>query len=502
MAVDDWAELEHALMEMASSGSAEVREDGEWLAELAELQCELRREAQQPLVHLWSDKRNLTRRVLRVKEQTAERIILEVQRFGRAKPGRLEFLRADTPRAAARITREQFRSRFRRILTEQFPDATIEGLTSAPDLEHSFSGLYVRGRMSEGARTWAVMGVSSAENTAAVEGMLAFGILWLSWTRDHAERRAVEGLRFFVPEGKSRALRERTLGLSPAAKTEVYEFRDVDGQMQRMDAADAGNLESWLVSRGEVESTLARAQDGVTRIRAAAGGDAGIAEAIAPRVAPEPNEVALCFRGLQFARWTGGELFFGLGEADERLTAATENKFGRLVRELDLHRSALAEETSHSLYRAAPERWLETLVLEDPTRLEAALDPQHLYSQVPALRAGDRGVLDLLGVTRRGRLVVMELKTSEDIQLPLQAVDYWLRVRRHQRERDFERYGYFSGVVLDERPPLLWMVAPGLRFHSATETILKYLAPEIQVTRIGLNENWRRGIKVVFRQQR
>ncbi|MFZ0431534.1 MAG: hypothetical protein WAL86_02460, partial [Candidatus Acidiferrales bacterium] len=229
--MDDWAELEHALMEMASSGSAEVREDGEWLAELAELQCELRREAQQPLVHLWSDKRNLTRRVLRVKEQTAERIILEVQRFGRAKPGRLEFLRADTPRAAARITREQFRSRFRRILTEQFPDATIEGLTSAPDLEHSFSGLYVRGRMSEGARTWAVMGVSSAENTAAVEGMLAFGILWLSWTRDHAERRAVEGLRFFVPEGKSRALRERTLGLSPAAKTEVYEFRDVDGQM-------------------------------------------------------------------------------------------------------------------------------------------------------------------------------------------------------------------------------------------------------------------------------
>jgi len=29
---------------------------------------------------------------------------------------------------------------------------------------------------------------------------------------------------------------------------------------------------------------------------------------------------------------------------------------------------------------------------------------------------------------------------------------------------------------------------------------LKYLSPEIQISRIGVNENWRRGIKIVFRQ--
>jgi hypothetical protein len=498
--VDEWAELEHALADMAAAGSAEVREDGEWLAELAELRCELSRQGKQPLMHLWSDERNLTRRVVRVRDLSAERIVLDVQRFGRAKPGRLEFLRTEGPRAAARVTREQFRSRFRRILSERFPDSTIEGMTSSPDLEHSFSGLYVRGRMSEGPRTWAVMGVSAAENSAAVEGMLAFGILWLHWTRDHADRRAIEGLRLFVPEGRSRALRERMLGLSASAKTDIYEFRDVDGQVEQMDPADAGNLESWLMSRREVESTLVRAREGVARLRALAGNDEAIADAIAARVSVEPNEVELSFRGLDFARWVGGELFFGLGDADERLTETTQKKFGRLLHDLGLHRSALAEQTSHSLYRAAPERWLETLVLEDSTRLEASLDPQHLYSQVPALRAGDRGVLDLLGVTRRGRLVVMELKTSEDIQLPLQAVDYWLRVRRHQRERDFERQGYFPGIVLDEKPPLLWLVAPSLRFHSSTETILKYLDPGIQVTRIGVNENWRRGIKVVLRQ--
>jgi len=106
----------------------------------------------------------------------------------------------------------------------------------------------------------------------------------------------------------------------------------------------------------------------------------------------------------------------------------------------------------------------------------------------------------LLGVTWRGRLVVIELKASEDIQLPIQVVDYWLRVRRHQREGDFEQFGYFAGAKLDPQPPLVWLVAPGLRFHPATDTLLKYLSPEIQVTRIGLNENWRRGLKIVFRQ--
>jgi hypothetical protein len=37
-------------------------------------------------------------------------------------------------------------------------------------------------------------------------------------------------------------------------------------------------------------------------------------------------------------------------------------------------------------------------------------------------------------------------------------------------------------------------------FEDRAETILNYLSPEIQVTRIGLGEQWRRGLKVVFRQ--
>lgn len=494
---DDWADLDRALGEMAASGSVEVREDGEWLAELAGLHCELRRQGKNSLVHLWSHERNLTRRVLRVKEQSENLVILEVQRFGRAKPGRLEFLRTDSHRSPGRITREQFRARLHRLLGQWFPDAVVESLTTAPDLEHSFSGLYVRGLMHEGSRAWALLAVSPSEDAVVIEGILAFGLLWLDWTRGRADRRAVEGLRLFVPEGASRSLRERVLALSPAARSEIYEFNEPDGRVLKMDPADAGNLESWLVSHREIESALSGARDAVARIR---GMVPGTAEAIEARVPGGAKEVALCFRGLEFARWTKDGLFFGLGDARQPVSAATEPALERLVRELDLHRNSLAEEVNHPLYRAAPERWLETLALADATRLDAQLNPTRFYSQVPALAAGDRGVLDLLAVTWRGRLVVIELKASEDIQLPIQAVDYWLRVRRHQREGDFEQFGYFTGVKLDPQPPLVWLVAPGLRYHSATDTLLKYLSPDIQVTRIGLNENWRRDLKIVFRQ--
>jgi DNA-binding transcriptional ArsR family regulator len=184
---NDWAALDRALSELAASGSVEVREDGEWLAELATLHFELRVEHKNPLVHLWSDERNLNRRVLRVRENAGDRIVLEVQRFGRAKPGRLEFLRTDSPRAAGRITREQFRARCARILAEKFPDAVVDSLTAAPDLENSFSGSYVRGIMHEGSHAWALLAAAPSEDAATVENILAIGILWVDWTRTRAE---------------------------------------------------------------------------------------------------------------------------------------------------------------------------------------------------------------------------------------------------------------------------------------------------------------------------
>jgi len=113
---------------------------------------------------------------------------------------------------------------------------------------------------------------------------------------------------------------------------------------------------------------------------------------------------------------------------------------------------------------------------------------------------GDRGVADLLGVTRQGRLALIELKASEDIQLPLQALDYRLRVSRHHADGDFQRLGYFRGITLDPRPPLLWLVAPGFQFHSSTGVLLGFASHETEIFQIGLNENWRQNLMVIFRR--
>ena len=149
--------------------------------------------------------------------------------------------------------------------------------------------------------------------------------------------------------------------------------------------------------------------------------------AITLRVPAGTGEVAFCFYGMEFARRTRDGIVFGLGKSFERLKPENESRLRKLTQDLDLYRSPLATDTDHRLFRAEPERWLEAVILTGPTKLDAMLDPNHFSSQVPALAGGDRGVLHLLDSTRQGRLVVIELKASEDIQMPLQAVDYWLR---------------------------------------------------------------------------
>lgn len=491
---DNWEELEAALGSLAATGEMEVRENGEWIAELSAARCELRRNGGDSLVHLWSERRNLTRRILAVAEQSENRIVLEVQRFGRARTGKLELQRRETQRSTARVTREQFRASFRRMLLERFPDSEIQSSTTASDLEHSFSDVYVRGRMKDGARSWAFLAASASESAAAIEGMLTFGLLWLDWVRGRASAGPVHGLRLFVPNESGRGLHQRLAVLSGATHVEIFEFSG-DG-IRAAVQGERGNLEAWLVPRLETESVLAAARQEIARVRHLVP---EVAEIIQPRAIPGTREVELCFRGLPFARWSPVDgVRFGLGGHDHPLTEKSEAALEKLIRQLDLHRNPLAEQTKHPLYRERPERWLEMLIGEDPSRLDAQLDHRFMYSQVPAAAGRDQRVLDLLGITRGGRLVVIEVKASENIHLLMQALDYWLRVRKHAG--DLNRLGYFPGKEISPEPPLVRLVAPSLRFHPGIAIARKYILPEIQIMRIGVNEHWRRGIKVIFRQ--
>ena len=157
---------------------------------------------------------------------------------------------------------------------------------------------------------------------------------------------------------------------------------------------------------------------------------------------------------------------------------------------------------NHPLFRAQPERWLEAQVVRQVEVIDPALDPACVYSQVPAFSAADRAVIDVLAVTRAGRLTVIELKADEDLQLPLQGLDYWSRVRWHQERGEFQRFGYFPGLALSAEPPLLYLAAPALHLHPTTDTLLHYVAPEIEVTVVGVDERWRDNLRVVFRKHR
>src|SRR5207245_3149929 len=152
-----------------------------------------------------------------------------------------------------------------------------------------------------------------------------------------------------------------------------------------------------------------------------------------------------------------------------------------LLQLLDDWRHRLATDTRHPRFRAQPERWLESIVREDVTRVDAMLDQRFVYAQVLANAGGEHGILDLLTVTRAGRLAIIELKASEHIHLPLQAADYRLRICRQQQNGEITRYGYFPGLALLQSPPLVYLVAPALRFHPTTDIVLSYLSPQLEV---------------------
>jgi hypothetical protein len=238
--MDPWNDLEQDLAELARSGTADVHEDTVWLAEFAGWHCEFRRQGKQGLVHVWSGERNLIRRVVGVAQRAPGRIILGVQRMGRSKPGRLEIFSKEAPRTTARVTREKFRARFRRLLEQQFPDARIDSITTTPDRNRSFSGVYTRGLMTEGSLQWAFLGISTAENSSAVDGILTYGLLGLAWARLHTQSRAVVGLRIFVPEGKGQTLQQRTPGLAPSAHLQIFEFSEEAGQARLLDECEGG----------------------------------------------------------------------------------------------------------------------------------------------------------------------------------------------------------------------------------------------------------------------
>jgi hypothetical protein len=508
---------------LADHPAAALLEDGRVLFDMRAARYAVTEQHGRCLLQLWSEERNLIRTVVDVRER-AQCLRLATRRMGAAKPQTLELVptsdrRTPTAREAAR---RNYQRLLERALTRHFIGAKVDGFRSAMDLEHSFGPAYVRGRLLRGTAAEAVIGVGEAESAAMVDGVLTLGILWLDHCRQHGDgRRHYGGLKVVVPAGAWRTTAERMAWLNHAAADfQLFTLDERSEELMAVDFRDTGNLESRLVHAFSRETAIERCREGIDRLLAL------VPPAARERVEVRPSsatEVGLLLHGLEFARVRHGfaahsfsredEITFGAGANETPLTLENEPLCRDLFARLFLSRHGDGTHTD-PLFRLQPERWLEARLRGEIAELLPSLRGDLLYSQVPALSIGDRGLLDLLTLDRNGRLAVIELKADEDLHLPLQALDYWIRVRALNNDRQpapgneggrplsaFERQGYFAGAEVSPLAPRLLLAGPALRIHPANEPVLRYFSPRVEWELIALTEHWRRELKVVFRKR-
>jgi len=490
---------------LSEAAGAVVLENGAVAFDLAQSKYSISGEYNRCLLHLWSPERNAVRRVLdaEIKNGTLR---LAVQKLGQARPSKLEICRerdrrSPTARRTARVAYEQ---KLRHTLERHLPDYKITRLTSGVDLEKSFGPIYARGVVRKGRSAFAVLGVNAQETQASVDAALTFGILWLEVCRQTQTTNVlVEGLKMFVPAGTSALVRERMANLNrDAAKWSLFELDERHDTLVEIDCSDRGNVTTHLVHAADDQAARDRFKDSIARV-----------QALLPSCEVEilsAAEVAFRWRGLEFARARFGcipgsfcsteEIVFGVGAEERVLEPRNQDEFTQLAHCLRDTRH-LYGPRNHPLWRLRPERWLESLVLGDVSVVDGRLEPSCRYSQVPAFSAADRAMIDVLSTTHEGRLAVVELKADEDIHLPLQGLDYWSRVEWHHARGEFPRFGYFDGKQLSSEKPLLFLVAPAFHVHPATDTLLRYISPEIEWEFVGIDERWREGVKAVFRKR-
>jgi hypothetical protein len=501
----DAATLVNLIQEfIAASASGVVIEEGEVLFDLTESRYSLSSENGRCVVHFWSSERNCVRRVMDAEEKNGT-LRMQVLRLGRAKPSGLEICRNRDQRtpSAKRAQRAAYERLLERALLRSFPGFTPDHPKSSTDLERSFGPIYARGTLHKGNTVFAVLGVNADELQASVDGALTIGVLWLDYLREReAGRKLVSGLKVFVPPGRSAIVRERMAHLNrDAASFEVYELDQREQTAELMDSSDRGNIETRLVHCPNQQGALDRFESSIREMRGRIR-DCGV-------VVVSAAEISFRLHGLEFARarvagsvHSSQEIVFGVGPSETVLDSESEGLFSEIVRRLRESRQPGRARPGDLLWRMAPERWLESLIIRDVTALDYRLDPRWVYSQVPAFAASDRAMIDVLTTTTDGRLAVMELKADEDLHLPLQGLDYWARVRCHHSRGEFQKFGYFGGAELSEKAPILMLVAPALRIHPTTDKLLRYFSPEIEWELLAVNEDWREGVKTVFRKRR
>ena len=476
-----------------------IAEDEVELFDLTAASWRLTIEFDKLLFEIWNPARSIVRRVEDIAYRDRDRLGLFVRKAAGKGTSTLEvrgLLLASRP--AAGKTRGTYQSQLLAMLGKEYAGWKFERVSHRTDREHSFSGLYTRGLARRGTSAWAFLGLSPDEGPAAADGLLAHSVIWLDWLRERAGRFSTSGLKLIVSPAAAEMIAHRAAYLNPRTlQVEILQWKPGDGKPVPIDLGDFGNVATRLAPQRQAEELLERHAPLIRELL----GDYLDQVDITPT--PAANAISLRVLGLEVARVEGllaPRVFFGLEGSVKKFESTDRTEFLDFLGRVIQIRRADSPDKAHEFYRLQSERWLESLLVQDITRVDPALRQEFVHPQVPAFTGQDRGIIDILSVTTRGRLAVIELKLDEDINLPFQGLDYWLRVRWLQERGEFQKSGYFQGIELSPEPPLLYLVSPAFRFHSTSDRLIRYLAPSIEVVKVGVNQQWRGNIKVLFRQ--
>jgi hypothetical protein len=440
-------------------------------------------------IEIWDEARSVSRRILSIERHASGVLDCVIHKFG-GKPSRLTFLDLDRPQTEHRKRmgeRQNFAEQFRRMVQRQFPGWEIESLSSALDLQHSFSSIFPRAKVTRGSHILAAMACADTQDEAA---LLTFALIWHHYLQSHRRAQGQTSLCLFLPETAGNLTAQRLCWLTGGSlNARLFRF-NAHGSAGEVDADDLGNLETRLASHYVPARLPAETEALMNELKSLDG----------IGCTPElEGAISIRSRGLEFARLENGRILLGI----ETKIALLPSRFSEVTNfAVQLSQlSAAQQSAAASAPKTTPpsyaERWFESVVRGHMELIEPDLLPHPIHGQVLTFAGGDRDLIDLLAVSAGGRLAVLELKVAEDMHLPLQALDYWMRVAWHLK-RDELRH-LFPGKMLESKAPKLLLVAPAMTFHSSNADLVRYFSPEIEVERVGVNSDWGKSLRVVLR---
>jgi hypothetical protein len=450
----------------------------------------------------WSDEGARAWRVVGW-QWTGEKLLLEATRRMGAETSVLELIpRAASSASASLIsaTRRERCAQLAQLACGQLPGARVERAGLSAGARRGQPGRFARIMLRRAQQRIAVTGpVIGSGDASERDAFLSSALLWFERAREQAHRPAVEQLWLVVgPELVEPTARQ--LALLREDLRAAIRLSQVDEQWRALSAVRLLEVADLWTEPPRFRRPAAETE---------------LSETARRLLSLYPDEIdvvrarkgeTLRFHGLAFARvrrlMNRERAWLGIDGTPRRpLDENNWHECVELLAQLREHRSADAADHRHALYRQAPEAWLESLLRRDITRLDPGLRLAPLHAQFRTASAPEAGTrpIDLLALRHDGRLVVIELKVAEDREHVLQGIDYWRRIEAVRRHGHIARARLFGDALVADEPPLVYLVAPLLRFHRAFPTLARAVAPGIEIYRFDINEDWRASVRSIRR---